>query len=140
MADTYAAALAERGYTAITFDFAGFGRSGGGPRQVELPNRKIADIIAAARNEMAELSWLPFLTFDGMSRASAVTAPTLFVHSDGCVFPDNIRRLRRELRGPVEVAWGAGAQIDFYDQPGQVRFAVDAVGAHFSATIGGVPA
>jgi fermentation-respiration switch protein FrsA (DUF1100 family) len=47
MADLYAARLAELGYTAITFDFAGFGDSGGDLRQVELPDRKIADIRAA---------------------------------------------------------------------------------------------
>ena len=48
MSHTYALALAERGYTAFTFDFAGFGQSAGVPRQLELPARKIADIIAAA--------------------------------------------------------------------------------------------
>jgi uncharacterized protein len=46
MADLYAAALAEHGYTAITFDFAGFGASGGTPRQLEVPARKIRDIKA----------------------------------------------------------------------------------------------
>jgi hypothetical protein len=49
MPDRYAYALAERGYTAVTFDFAGFGASGGAPRQVEIPARKIADSCAAAR-------------------------------------------------------------------------------------------
>jgi len=48
MAHVYAVALAERGYTAITFDFSGFGESPGEPRQVELPVRKIADLIAVA--------------------------------------------------------------------------------------------
>jgi dienelactone hydrolase len=49
MPDRYARALAERGYTAITFDFAGFGASGGSPRQAEIPGRKIADITEVAR-------------------------------------------------------------------------------------------
>ncbi|PRX49135.1 hypothetical protein B0I33_103168 [Prauserella shujinwangii] len=49
MAHVYAEALAERGCTAITFDFAGFGESEGAPRQAELPSRKIADIGSAAR-------------------------------------------------------------------------------------------
>lgn len=250
MADLYAAALARRGYTAITFDFAGFGQSGGDLRQVELPTRKIADITAAAhfattlsfaqpggaghlavcasahyaltaaaqgapirsfasvagwfhdtahvapfygdapgvearlrrahaaiqcyqqdgtvvtvpayeagndaagmfiemdyysnpergavsewRNEMAEMSWLPWLTFDGLSVASTATVPALFVHSDGCVFPDTISRLQRALAGPVEVAWGEGSQTDYYDQPDQVAFALDAVDRHFTATL-----
>ena len=48
MARTYALRLAEQGITAFTFDFTGFGQSGGAPRQLELPARKIADIAAAA--------------------------------------------------------------------------------------------
>ena len=57
MADHYARALAARGYTAITFDFAGFGASGGAPRQAEVPARKIADIVAVA-NQVASLSFV----------------------------------------------------------------------------------
>jgi alpha-beta hydrolase superfamily lysophospholipase len=49
MADLYAARLAALGYTVLTFDFAGFGASGGDGRQVEMPQRKIADIVAASR-------------------------------------------------------------------------------------------
>jgi uncharacterized protein len=48
MPEIYAARLAERGYAAFTFDFSGFGESAGEPRQAELPDRKIADLIAAA--------------------------------------------------------------------------------------------
>jgi len=48
MATVYAERLAERGYTAFTFDFAGFGESGGVPAQAEIPTRKISDILAAA--------------------------------------------------------------------------------------------
>jgi uncharacterized protein len=48
MPNTYALRLAERGYTVFTFDFTGFGESQGDPRQAEIPDRKIADLIAAA--------------------------------------------------------------------------------------------
>jgi fermentation-respiration switch protein FrsA (DUF1100 family) len=44
MADRYAERLAERGYAALSFDFTGFGESGGEPRDVESPKRKIDDI------------------------------------------------------------------------------------------------
>jgi dienelactone hydrolase len=134
MADLYAAALAERGFTAITFDFAGWGQSGGVPRQVEQPSRKIADIIAVA-NFVSTWS-LVRLTFDGLSAAAEIGVPCLFVHSDGCVFPESIETLRHRLRGPVEVVWSEGAQTDFYDQPDRVAFAVDAVGRHFTTTLG----
>ena len=33
----------------------------------------------------------------------------------------------------AELAWGEGSQIDFYDQPGQVAFAVRAAARHFRA-------
>ena len=250
MPDLYAAELAARGYTAITFDFTGFGQSGGERRQFELPQRKIGDIAAVAsgvrtlsyvepgeighlavcasaqyalaaiaqgapirsfasvagwfhdarsvapfyggdegvrtrlqrantayetylrtgevvtvpayevgndragmffeldyyadpdrgvvpewRNEMAEMTWLPWLSLDGMTAADSVAVPTMFVHSDDSVFPEHIEALRRRLSGPVDVAWGKGTQIDFYDQPDQVAFAVDAVDAHFAKTL-----
>jgi hypothetical protein len=48
MALLYARRLASLGYTAFVFDFAGFGESGGDPRQAEIPARKIADLCAAA--------------------------------------------------------------------------------------------
>lgn len=48
MAGTYARALAERGFAALAFDFAGWGESAGGRRFVESPREKTADIRAAA--------------------------------------------------------------------------------------------
>lgn len=47
MASAYGCKLAEAGYTAFVFDFAGFGQSDGEPRQAEIPRRKIADIRSA---------------------------------------------------------------------------------------------
>lgn len=48
MALLYARRLASLGYAAFVFDFAGFGESGGEPRQAEIPARKIEDLRAAA--------------------------------------------------------------------------------------------
>lgn len=86
-------------------------------------------------NTMAEMSWRHWLTFDGLPAADRVTTLVIFVHLDGCVFPDTVRDVARRVRGPVEVAWGDGTQTDFYDQPGQVRFAVQAVGRHLTASM-----
>jgi uncharacterized protein len=44
----YARRLAAIGYAAFVSDFAGFGQSGGEPRQTEIPSRKILDIEATA--------------------------------------------------------------------------------------------
>ncbi|WP_156094652.1 alpha/beta hydrolase [Nocardia lijiangensis] len=43
MADRYAEQLADRGYAALSFDFAGFGESSGKPREVENPALKVDD-------------------------------------------------------------------------------------------------
>lgn len=250
MADRYARQLAARGFTAITFDFTGYGQSGGQLRQLEMPSQKIADITAAARfastlsfvsarrigylgvcasapyalaaiaggapissfvsvagwfhdtesvagfyggadgvrarlrwagealdtylrtgelrtvpaydagndragmmleldyygnpdrgavpawtNAMAEISWQPWLTFDGMAAASDVSVPSLFVHSDGCVFPDNVRTVITSMPGPAETVWSEGFQTDFYDLEPQVMVAVDAAAKHFGNTL-----
>ena len=241
MPETYARRLAERGYTAFTFDFTGFGESGGAPRQAEIPDRKIADLMAAAefvntlafvepdtvahlaicasaqyglaalargsrvarfisvagwyhdpasvapfyggmpgvekrlgiartalerfaatgevdtvpayaagddnaamffeldyygnqargnvpawKNAMATLSWLYWFTFDGLRAADHVRQPVLFVHSNGCVFPDNVRSIHDRLSGSKRLVWADGTQTDFYDQPAQVTRALDA--------------
>jgi fermentation-respiration switch protein FrsA (DUF1100 family) len=250
MPETYAIALAERGYTAFTFDFSGFGESRGEPRQAEIPDRKIADLIAAAdfvntlagvepntlthvaicasaqyglaalargaqfarfvsvagwyhdpvsvapfyggssglsrridaarqaldrytatgvvdtvpaynagddtagmfieldyyasrsrgavpswNNAMATLSWLYWFTFDGLRAAEHVHQPALFVHSDGCVFPDSVRSIYDRVKGPKRMIWGEGGQTDYYDRPTQVRFAVDAVDTFLKETV-----
>jgi fermentation-respiration switch protein FrsA (DUF1100 family) len=46
MPDLYAARLAAAGFTAVTFDFSGFGSSRGEPGQSEFPVRKMADLAA----------------------------------------------------------------------------------------------
>jgi fermentation-respiration switch protein FrsA (DUF1100 family) len=47
MANRYAQRLAERGLAALSFDFTGFGLSGGEPREVESPSLKAGDIRSA---------------------------------------------------------------------------------------------
>ncbi|GAA2615277.1 alpha/beta fold hydrolase [Actinomadura fulvescens] len=44
MADRYAERLADRGFAALSFDFTGYGESGGEPRDFEVPEQKIRDI------------------------------------------------------------------------------------------------
>ena len=91
--------------------------------------------IPAWRNEMAEMTWIYWLTYDGLAAARSVEVPTLFVHSDGCVFPDHVRRIHEQLNGPKEIRWVDGNQIDFYDQPAQVDAAVNAASGWFSRTL-----
>jgi uncharacterized protein len=37
------------------------------------------------------------------------------VHSDGCVFPEHAKAVHAALRGPKQIEWTEGNQIDFYD-------------------------
>lgn len=251
MADTYARVLAELGYTVFTFDFVGFGESGGVPRQTEMPARKISDIIAAVdfvetmsfvkrgaigylaicasaqhvlaalargariksfasvagwfhdaasvaafyggaegvarrieranhavqhflksgelemapaykngdeaagmffeldyyanpkrgaipawKNEMAVMTWLYWLTFDGLSAAASVTTPTLIVHSNGCALPDNAKAVHARLAGKKQLVWMEnGTQTDFYDVPEYVNAAAAHADAWFKETL-----
>ena len=88
------------------------------------------------KNEMAEMSWLFWLTFDGVRSAAEVSVPTLMVHSDGCVFPDHAKAVHAMLRGPKQIEWIDGNQIDFYDQADQVSNAVSLAVSHFRSTLG----
>lgn len=90
----------------------------------------------AWRNEMAEMTWLYWLTFDGLSAADRVNTPALFVHGDGCAFPDHVRQIHAHVRGPKHLVWEEGSQIDFYDQPRQVDVAIHAVTRWFTQTLG----
>jgi uncharacterized protein len=91
--------------------------------------------VAAWKNEMAEMTWLYWLSFDGLSIADRVSTPALFVHSDGCAFPEHARQVCARVTGPKELVWSEGSQIDFYDQPAQVDVAVDAVRRWFEWTL-----
>ena len=152
----------QRGYTAPTFNFAGWGDSGGERPHVDSPDSKIADIGAAAaygattgpecsseldydadphaapcrrgRTSWPRWSWRERVTFDRLAAADRVSTPVLFVHSHGCVFPDMVRDLVRRVGGAVEVAWGDGTQAAVYDLE-QVRLAIDAVDRHLIATM-----
>lgn len=241
----YAARLAAQGFLAVTFDFAGFGASGGGLRQTEIPVRKMRNLAAVVdwlrcesgvdrdrigvlavcasaqytlgalarglpvsafvsvagwfhdrasvagfyggadgvaerlsraeaatrdvldgkeprlvpayapgddragmamemdyyanpdrgavptwRNEMSELSWGHWLTYDAFASLPGVRVPSLFVHSQDAVLPDNVRRVADQLGDLATLAWTEGAQTDFYDRPDQVGYAVDAATRH----------
>lgn len=88
--------------------------------------------VPAWRNEMAEMSWRPWLTFDGPAAAGTATVPAHFVHGDGAVLPDNVRAIA--ARVGAGTTWLDGDQIDCSDQPAQVDAAVEAADAHFRVT------
>ena len=91
--------------------------------------------VPSWKNAMATMSWFHWLTFDGLQAAQRVKTPALFVHSDGCVFPDHVKQVHSVLTGPKEIVWTDGTQTDFYDQPHHVEKAIDAAHRHFSSTL-----
>ena len=62
MPDAYARLFAERGYVALTFDYAYYGESDGMPRQYEDPAEKLADLRAA----VSRLLGVSFVSAVGM--------------------------------------------------------------------------
>lgn len=86
-------------------------------------------------NQFAVMSWSEWLTYDALAAAPLIEVPTLMVHSDDAVFPDNIRRVFASLKGPKDLFWTQGQQIDFYDQEPQVSKSLDVAAAHFAHTL-----
>ena len=89
--------------------------------------------VPAWSNAMAEMSWRPWLTFDGLAGASAAV-PAHFVHGDGAVLPDNVRTIAARM--DAGTTWLDGEQVDFYDRPELVDPAVEAADAHFRTVLG----
>jgi hypothetical protein len=58
------------------------------------------------------------------------------VHSDGCVLPEHAKAVYAALKGPKQLEWTEGSQIDFYDQEADVTKAVAIAAPHFRATLG----
>ncbi len=52
------------------------------------------------------------------------------------MFPEHAKAVYAALRGPKQIEWTAGNQIDFYDQEIQVTRAVALMAPHFQATLG----
>jgi hypothetical protein len=82
-------------------------------------------------NAFSVMSWEPWLDFDPVGAAGRVTAPTLVIHSDSAVMPENARALFERLGGPKSLHWTTGDHFQFYDDPEKVGEAVDAAAAHF---------
>jgi fermentation-respiration switch protein FrsA (DUF1100 family) len=91
--------------------------------------------VEAWDNRMSEMSWSHWLTFDAFAALPQVRVPTLIVHGDDAVLPDNARRVGKALGDAATMVWTEGAQTDFYDRPAQVDLAVGAAVDHFAATM-----
>jgi hypothetical protein len=64
----------------------------------------------------------------------------MVVHSDGCAFPDEARKLYAALQGEKELVWADGTHFDYYDVPAQVDNAVANVTRFFRTHLADEPA
>ncbi|MEU7742873.1 hypothetical protein [Nonomuraea sp. NPDC049158] len=81
-----------------------------------------------------------FLEFDPISQAAAITTPTMVVHSDGCAFPDQAKKLYEGIKGEKELVWADGNHYDYYDSPVQIDNAVANVTRFFRTHLAEQPA
>ena len=88
------------------------------------------------KNEMAEMSWLSWLTFDGVRAAGEVSVPTVMLHGDGCVFPEHAKAVYAALQGPKQIEWTEGSQYRLLRPGVSSRDGVALAVPHFRATLG----
>ncbi|MCL3780657.1 alpha/beta hydrolase [Prolixibacteraceae bacterium JC049] len=95
-----------------------------------------------SNNKFAVMSWEDWLTLDPMPYATKLNAPTLMIHSDGCVLPQYTKNffqkiatdnkqldwIETELDSPMQ-------QFNFYDQEAEVGLAVKKGAAWFKAKL-----
>lgn len=83
----------------------------------------------------AVMAWPGWLTYNPIAVADQVTQPVRMVHSRDGAVPDGAQAFADRLAGPSELIWTEGSQLDFYDQPDQVHFAVAQMADHFRTTL-----
>ncbi len=86
-------------------------------------------------NRFAVMAWEAWLTYDPISFAPAVRQPVRIIHSHDAAIPEGTEAFAADLAGTCRLTWYEGQQLDFYDQPAQVDFAVSAMADHFTETL-----
>lgn len=89
--------------------------------------------VDSYRNEFDLTSWDTWTSLDALGRADRITTPTMVVHSDGSVFPDQAKRLYETVQGEKELVWADGNHFDYYDSPAQMDNAAANVARYFRA-------
>jgi len=64
--------------------------------------------------------------------AAGLQTPIIFVHSDGCAFPDVVKNDYETINGPKELVWADGNHFDYYDSPAQIDNAVQNITRFFN--------
>lgn len=87
-----------------------------------------------SRNHVS--SWEGWLTYDAIQTADELKKPTFLVHSETAAIPQGAREYARRMGRNITELWLENVtQFDFYDDPGAVKTASDAVADHFGQTL-----
>jgi fermentation-respiration switch protein FrsA (DUF1100 family) len=78
-------------------------------------------------NEFNLMSWVEWLTFNGVNVAEKVTIPTLLVHSKDAAVPMGPEQFYEKLKTKKHFHWTGGTQFDFYDQSEKVEESINQV-------------
>jgi fermentation-respiration switch protein FrsA (DUF1100 family) len=81
------------------------------------PNR---GAIKEWANEFNVMSWVEWLTFDGVKAGEKIKIPTLLVHSKDAAVPMGAEQFYQNLKVDKRFHWTSGNQFDFYDLPDKV--------------------
>jgi fermentation-respiration switch protein FrsA (DUF1100 family) len=93
-------------------------------------------MIAAWRNQADPAFWEGWLTFDGVASAPRLTQPLLVVHSESAAIPQGAKRFYNRVTSLKSELWLPDvSQFDFYDRPGPVAAAAEAIALHFARTL-----
>lgn len=78
------------------------------------------------KNDFAEMSWKPWLTFDGIAASKSVKQPVLIVHTEKGAIPDGAKEFYNQLQGEKKFVWinSKWNQLDMYYQPEAINEAV----------------
>ncbi len=93
-------------------------------------------LIPAYVNAFNLASWEPWLTFDAVAEADALSTPLTFVHSDAAAIPQGARAFEARAGGRARGVWLEDiSQFDFYDRPDPVARASEIIADHFDETL-----
>jgi uncharacterized protein len=85
-------------------------------------------------NTFNPASWTHWLAFDAQEAAPRLTQPLFVITSDAAVSPQSVREFIAKVPHPVDQQWVDNIpQFDWYDQPGPMKLAADAIASHFRA-------
>ncbi|MEO1050724.1 MAG: nuclear transport factor 2 family protein [Bacteroidota bacterium] len=94
-------------------------------------NPEIGQVPNWSADKFALASWEPWLTYRPVGYAEQIEAPTLMITSQNAATPAADEEFFAKLKGPKEIKWLEGGQLDFYHKPEQVNQSVSLISDHF---------